>query len=79
MWLCIWSLIFRDEQRRRVFQNKMLRIFGPEMDEVMEECRKLYNERGAMLFMLLPKYNSNDQVEKDEVSESCSTNGEEHM
>jgi len=40
-----WSLILREEQRLRVFQNKVLRgIFGPERDEVTGEYRKLHNE-----------------------------------
>jgi hypothetical protein len=30
-----WSLILREEQRQRVFENRVLRsIFGPRMDEV---------------------------------------------
>ena len=40
-----WSLTFRKERRLRVFQNKVLRsIFGPKMDEVAGEWRKLHNE-----------------------------------
>jgi hypothetical protein len=31
-----WSLILREEQRLRVFENRVLRIFGPERDEVLE-------------------------------------------
>jgi hypothetical protein len=35
----------RDERRLRVFENRMLRrIFGPKMDEVKGEWRKLHNE-----------------------------------
>jgi hypothetical protein len=37
-----WSLILREEQRLRVFENRMLRrIFGPKTNEVTEEWRKL--------------------------------------
>jgi hypothetical protein len=40
-----WSLILREEQRLRVFENKVLRrIFGPNRDDVTGEWRKLHNE-----------------------------------
>jgi hypothetical protein len=40
-----WSFILRDERRRRVFENRVLRrIFGPKRDKVIGEWRKLYNE-----------------------------------
>jgi hypothetical protein len=32
------------ELRLRVFENRFLRIFGPERDEVTGEWRKLHNE-----------------------------------
>ncbi|KAJ4431719.1 hypothetical protein ANN_20321 [Periplaneta americana] len=39
-----WTLTFREEQRLRVFENKVLRkIFGAKRDEVTEEWRKLHN------------------------------------
>jgi len=35
----------REERRLRVFENRVLRrIFGPQMDEVTGEWRKLHNE-----------------------------------
>ena len=35
----------REERRRRVLENKVLRrIFGPKRDEVTGEWRKLHNE-----------------------------------
>jgi len=41
----IWSLILREEDRIRVFENRALRrIFGPKRDEVTREGRKLHNE-----------------------------------
>jgi hypothetical protein len=40
----IWSLILREEQRLRVFENRVLRIFGPQRDEVTGDWRKLHNE-----------------------------------
>jgi len=38
-----WSLTFRDEHRMRVFENRVLRIFGPKRDGLTEEWRKLQN------------------------------------
>ena len=39
-----WLLIWRVECRLRVFENRVLRIFGPKQDKVTRECRKLHNE-----------------------------------
>jgi hypothetical protein len=40
-----WSLTLREEQRLRVFENRVLRrIFGPKTDELTEEWRRLHNE-----------------------------------
>jgi hypothetical protein len=40
-----WSLTLREEQRLRVFQNRVLRrIFGPKRDEATGEWRRLHNE-----------------------------------
>jgi hypothetical protein len=40
-----WSLTLREEQRWRVFENRVLRrMFGPKRDEVTGECKKLHNE-----------------------------------
>jgi hypothetical protein len=39
-----WSLALREEHRLGVFENRVLRIFGPKRDEVTGEWRKLYNE-----------------------------------
>ena len=38
-----WSLTLREERRLRVFENKVLRIFGPRRDEVTGDWR-LHNE-----------------------------------
>jgi hypothetical protein len=39
-----WSLTLREEQRLKVFENRVLRrIFGPKRDEVTGEWRKLHN------------------------------------
>ena len=39
-----WSLTLREEHRLRVFENRVLRIFGPKRDGVTGEWRKLHNE-----------------------------------
>jgi hypothetical protein len=40
-----WSVTLREEHRLRLFENRVLRrIFGPKMDEVTGEWRKLHNE-----------------------------------
>jgi hypothetical protein len=39
-----WSLTLREEQRLGVFENRVLRIFGPQRDEVTGGWRKLHNE-----------------------------------
>jgi hypothetical protein len=39
-----WSLTLREEHRLRVCENRVLmRIFGPNRDEVMGEWRKLHS------------------------------------
>jgi hypothetical protein len=48
-----WSLIFREERRLRVFENRVLRrVFGPKRDEVTGERRKLHNEELNDLYSL---------------------------
>ena len=45
------SLIFSEERRLRVFENRVLRrIFGPEWDEVTGEWRKLHSEELSDLY-----------------------------
>jgi hypothetical protein len=39
-----WSLTLREEHRLRVFENRVMSIFGPKRDEVIGEWRKLHNE-----------------------------------
>jgi len=40
----IWSLTLREERKRRVFENMVLRrIFGPRRDEITGEWRRLHN------------------------------------
>jgi len=39
-----WSLILRKENRLKLFENRVLRIFGPKRDEVTGEWRQLHSE-----------------------------------
>jgi hypothetical protein len=39
-----WSLTLREGHRLRVFENRVLRIFGPKRDEVTGGWRKLHEE-----------------------------------
>jgi hypothetical protein len=40
-----WSVTLREEQRLRVFENRVLRgIFGPKRDEATGDWRRLHNE-----------------------------------
>jgi hypothetical protein len=46
LYMCeTWSLTLREEHRLGVFENRVLRIFGPMRDEVTGEWRKLHTER----------------------------------
>jgi hypothetical protein len=46
-----WSLTFREEQRQRVSENRVLRrIFGPKRDEVTGEWIKLHNKEFRDLY-----------------------------
>jgi len=47
-----WSLTLREEHRLRVFENGVLRVFGPRRDEVTGEWRKLNNEELSDLYSL---------------------------
>jgi hypothetical protein len=73
-----WSLTLREEQKLRVFENRVLRrIFGPKRDEVTGEWRKLHKEELRDLYSSPSIYNLNKEVEEDEMSGACSTNGGE--
>jgi len=44
-WCETWSVTLREESMRRVFESRVLRkIFGPTIDEVRVEWRKLHND-----------------------------------
>jgi hypothetical protein len=48
-----WSVTPREEQRLRVFENRVLRrIFGPKRDEATGEWRRLHNEELNDLYSL---------------------------
>jgi hypothetical protein len=48
-----WSLTLREENRLRVFEDKVLRrIFGPGKDEVTRGWRKVHNEEFHDLYSL---------------------------
>jgi hypothetical protein len=65
------SLTLREEHRLRVFENTVLRIFGPKRDEVTGGWRKLYNEELHDLYFSL-------SINRIVNSRACSANwGEE--
>jgi hypothetical protein len=65
----------REECRLRVFENRVLRIFGPKRDEVTGEWRRLHNKE---LYALYSSPNhSGDQVKKTEMGRTCGTYGGE--
>jgi hypothetical protein len=45
-----WSLTVREEHKLRVFENRVLRIFGPKRDGVTGGWRKLHNEELQNLY-----------------------------
>jgi hypothetical protein len=46
-----WSFTLREEQRLRVFENRVVRrIFGPRTDRVTGEWRRLHNEELTDLY-----------------------------
>jgi len=38
-----WSLTLREERKLKMFENRVLRVFGPRKDEVAGEWRRLHN------------------------------------
>jgi hypothetical protein len=63
-----------EEHRRMGFESRVLRrIFGPKRDEVTGEWRRLQKEELYDLYS--NKYNSGDQVKKNEMGGACGTNG----
>ena len=71
----IWSHTLKEEQRLRVFENKVLRrIFWAKRDEVTRQQRKLHN---AELNYLYSVHYMGDKIEKNEMGGVCSAYGEE--
>ena len=55
-----WSLTLREEQRLRVFENRVLRkLFGPKKDEMTGVENNMQQE--ALCFALLTKHHLSDQ------------------
>jgi hypothetical protein len=64
-----------EEHRRRVFEDRVLRIiFEPKRDEVTEEWRKLHNEELHNLYSS-PDIIRQVEVKANEVGGACSTHG----
>jgi hypothetical protein len=57
-----------------VFENRVLRIFGPKMEEVAGGWRRLHSEELHNLYAS-PNIIWGDQIEEDEMSGACSTLG----
>jgi hypothetical protein len=54
LYLCeTWSLILREEHRLKLFENKVLEIFGSKREEMTRGWRKLHNEEVCKHQMLL--------------------------
>jgi hypothetical protein len=66
-----WLLALREVHRLRVFENRVLRIFGPKRDEMTGKWRKLQKEE------LCELYSSPSIIREDEIGGACSTNGGE--
>jgi hypothetical protein len=45
-----WSVTFREKHRLWVFENRVMRIFGPKWAEVTGEWRNLHNEELHYLY-----------------------------
>ena len=67
-----WSLTLREERRLRVFENMVVSIFGPKREAVTEEWRKVMR---SLMICIPHQYSSGDQIEKNEMSGTCSTYG----
>ena len=68
-----WLLTLREERKLRVFENMVLRIFGPRREEVTGEWRRLHNEE--LNDVLLTQYSVGDKIEKNEMGWACGAYG----
>ena len=64
-----WFLMLREECRLRVFENGVLRIFGPKRVQVTGVWRKLHHEELNNL------YCTGDKIEKNGMREACTMCG----
>jgi hypothetical protein len=70
-----WPLTLREEQSLRVFENRVLRIFGPKRDEVIGGSGKLHNEKLHNVYSS-PNIIKMIKVTEDEVGVACITHVE---
>jgi hypothetical protein len=71
-WCETWPLTLREEDRLRVFENRVLRkIFEPKGDEVIGGWRKLHNEELHNLYGIIRMISQGDEMVR-----ACSTHGE---
>jgi len=63
----------REERKLRVFEDMVLRIFGPRRDEVTGEWRRLHNEELNNLYST--QYCVVDKIEKNEMGWACGAYG----
>jgi hypothetical protein len=52
-WCETWSLPLREEDRLRVFENRVMRIFGPKRKEMIGGWTEVYNEELHNLYSSL--------------------------
>jgi len=68
-----WSLTLSEEHRLRVFSNVLRNIFGPKRAQVTRGlCNCIMRDFTILLF--INNY-SGDQIEKDEMGQTCGTCG----
>jgi hypothetical protein len=69
-----WSLTLREEDRLRVYENRVLRIFGQKKNEAEGDWRKLHNEE---LHTLYSSQSIIRMIKDDEIGVASSTNRSE--
>jgi hypothetical protein len=69
------SLAQREEHRLKVFQNRVLRIFGLRYEVTRVKTAK----QGALRPVPLTKYDSGDQIKNKETGVACCTYGRQEM
>jgi hypothetical protein len=67
--------ILRGEHELRKFRNRVMKkIFGPKMEQVTGNRRKVHNKQFHDLILLI-KYYSDEQISKNEVGGACGMYG----